>query len=235
MTTADPSTPASTEPGEPRAGRIYIGGTGRAGTSLLVELLDELGFETARGRSPYHEEARAGHETSLLDPAAPQVVKNPRQSGRLLGWLRDGTVDPAQLACVIIPVRDLDQATWSRLARSNEDRAVRAAGGVTGTRRPWRERDVLAADLASLLLAVAEFQLPHALLAFPRFAADARYCWQSLAPVLGDLPFDAFEPAWSATADPGRVTAYDASQASLRKAVPLVLSDTAARLRRRVR
>jgi hypothetical protein len=41
---------------------VIIAGTGRAGTSFLMELLHELGIDIGRDRLIYHAEARAGLE-----------------------------------------------------------------------------------------------------------------------------------------------------------------------------
>jgi hypothetical protein len=62
-------------------GRIIITGTGRAGTTFLVQLFSELGFDTGYSA----EEAmravdgisRAGLEKPLVDESNPYVIKSP--------------------------------------------------------------------------------------------------------------------------------------------------------------
>src|SRR5262249_23127910 len=93
---------------------LLIAGTGRAGTTLLVEIFERCGLETRVDHDRFDDVANAGFEWSLLDEDPPYVVKNPKSSWRLRGWLESGRVAPGQLDSVIIPIRDLAQAAQSR-------------------------------------------------------------------------------------------------------------------------
>ena len=90
---------------------LLIAGTGRAGTTFLVQYLAECGLDThlARNQHPgYDEDANAGLEDLLLDnPDAPYVVKSPwlyEYAERLLAD-REIVVD-----AVIIPMRSIVEA-----------------------------------------------------------------------------------------------------------------------------
>ena len=94
---------------------LIIGGTGRAGTSLLVKYLTECGLEThiSRNEKAYWDEnAMAGLEDlPLAGSDSPYVVKTP--------WLFECVDDLVKrkdiaIDAVIIPVRDLVEAVASR-------------------------------------------------------------------------------------------------------------------------
>lgn len=191
------------------ARHIFITGTGRAGTTMLVELLANLGFETSIDRSRFYPDASAGYEDSLIGLDPPYVVKNPREAASLRSWFSDGTVDPKSLDCVIVPIRDLEQATRSRIEQSTTAGVVRAPGGITGTWRPRRQHDVLVDRMLDLMLGLAEFNVPHLLIAYPRLALDPEYCFDALRPILGDVDRSSFEHAWALVSDPTKVHCYD--------------------------
>ena len=97
-------------------GRVIICGTGRAGTSFLVRLLTRCGIDTGFTREDdgFSDRLRAGCElraTGWDSPAAwaklPRVVKSPFLSVHLAAV-------PVPIDCVLIPVRDLRDATDSR-------------------------------------------------------------------------------------------------------------------------
>ena len=64
-----------------RPGRLYISGTGRAGTTFLMQLFTELGLDTGFKRvsdnKSYFPTARAGLEQDLFDRKGPRIVKSP--------------------------------------------------------------------------------------------------------------------------------------------------------------
>ena len=113
----------------PGNGHILITGTGRSGTTLLVQYFTALGFDT--GFTPEQIERRiddvshAGLETPLSADPLPYVAKSPFYTGSLGNALDAGDVEVA--AC-IVPMRDLFAAAESR-------RRVSAAAGSFGWRR----------------------------------------------------------------------------------------------------
>src|SRR5262245_45403961 len=106
---------------------LLITGTGRAGTTFLVQLLGRLGldigFADPDGEIAPH--CNAGLEWNLSDPNAPYVVKNPRLCDDLAGVLAAGGV---AIDHVVIPIRDLHEA-----AESRRD-VVRRVGAAPGER-----------------------------------------------------------------------------------------------------
>ena len=82
-----------------------IAGTGRAGTTFLMEWLRTAGVPGPDLRHlPYNDDARAGFETALLDAGASYLVKDPWLSD-YLHQLGDATFS---IDALIVPVRRID-------------------------------------------------------------------------------------------------------------------------------
>jgi hypothetical protein len=179
--------PPTTEP----AHKLLITGTGRAGTTFLVQLLTELGLDTGYARGTrsqdYFDHCAAGLEGELTAEASPYVVKNPAFCDSL----------PAILAThcfiidhVLVPIRQLDDAANSRIRVGGQDGLV--PGGLLGTSDPAAQRGVLAERFHGLMHALAAHDIPHTLLHFPRLALDADYAWTKLRFLLPSGEWTAF-------------------------------------------
>lgn len=180
---------------------LLIAGTGRAGTTFLVEYLAECGLDThlAHSRdSGYDEDANAGLEDLLLNnPGAPYVVKSPwlyEYAERLLA-------DPQTVVdAVIIPMRSIVEAATSRTV--NELRARYGStvvhddckqweswgttpGGVTYSLNPIDQARLLALGFHELLHTLVKHNVPVVLLDFPRFIGDPNYLYEALRSTLG--------------------------------------------------
>jgi len=181
--------------------KIIITGTGRAGTTFLVRLLTELGFDTGFTRENWqrhvHTHCSAGMEWDLADPEAPRVVKNPDLCERLGPLLATGRV---RIERALVPVRDLDSAAASRVRIG-----VGVPGGLVGTEAPDRQRAVLADRFHQLIEALAAHSVPVTFLHFPRFATDAEYCYAQLAGALGGIDWLEFEAAHARLSDPALI------------------------------
>jgi hypothetical protein len=161
--------------------KIVITGTGRAGTTLLVSVLTQMGLDTgeAAGRlSNVDARTHGGLEVLLDSPDAPRVVKDTTLPFRLAQLLEAGTVSVEH---VIVPIRSLDLAAASRLRGSNYGRNIFARGGLWGTVNPVKQRDALATMLYELIYTIAKFEIPHTLLEVPRFTTDWRYTHRALS------------------------------------------------------
>ena len=151
------------------AAKVVIAGTGRAGTTLLVQILTDLGLDTGFGSDQeIDERVHAGLERGIEAPDAPRIVKNPNLSRRLGSLLDEGRVE---IEHVIIPVRDLDIAAASRVRNTKYGADLHTFGGLIGTSKATRRREALALVFYELLYTVARYDLPHTFLMFPRFAA----------------------------------------------------------------
>ena len=161
------------------AAKVVIAGTGRAGTTLLVQVLTDLGLDTGFGSDhEIDERVHAGLERGIEAPDAPRIVKNPNLSRRLGTLLDAGRVE---IEHVIIPVRDLDVAAASRVRNTKYGSDLHTFGGLIGTSKATRQREALALVFYELLYTVARYDLPHTFLLFPRFAQDWEYTYEHLS------------------------------------------------------
>jgi hypothetical protein len=183
--------------------KVVIAGTGRAGTTLLVQILTQLGLDTGFATdAALDTHARAGLElVTLVD--APRIVKNPALSTNLRGVLERGDV---AIEHVIVPMRDLDIAAASRVRVSEYGRRPDAPGGMWHTNLGHNQRDALAGVFYELIWTLVEFDVPYTFLAFPRFALDADYLAEKLAWLAPDASVDDFRRAVEHCADPTLIT-----------------------------
>jgi hypothetical protein len=185
--------------------KLVITGTGRAGTTLLVQILDELGLDTGlrEGKlSPYGPSVRAGLECRVDDPDAPTVVKDMTLGFRIREVLAAGQVD---IGHVILPDRRLDVAAASRIRASGYGRRPFRRGALTGTLRATEQARVLADMRREILSALEDFHVPHTVLEFPRFAIDAPYTHARLAPLLAGATVEDVQRALDACVHPDMI------------------------------
>ena len=187
------------------AQHILIAGPGRAGTTLLVQLFGALGLETGAEGLSFDESSNAGLEADVLAEDAPRVVKDPTLTNRLRALLEEGMIDVGRIECVIVPLRNLDDAATSRIRNSVQQRRVSVDGGLFGTRRPRRQRDWLAAATYGLFETLALFEIPLLVLEYPRFATDCSYAFRRLQTVLSGCSECDFVDAWQSVVNPALV------------------------------
>lgn len=173
---------------------IVIGGTGRAGTSFLVEFLAACGLETAGEASEWHARARAGGE-SRLDSGTelPYVVKDPWL------WTYCKSLDLSRLSieALVVPVRDLTSAAASRVLQERAAIAGTPAvdrgdlnvfgytpGGVVYSLTVVDQARILAVGFHELLQWAVSNDIRTLLLDFPRIVEDGEYLVSSLWPLL---------------------------------------------------
>ncbi len=177
---------------------LLIAGTGRAGTSLLVKYLTELGLETHVSVSDvvgWSDDANAGLEDKVLhgNGKEPYVIKSP--------WLFQSideilASDDVKIDGVIIPIRDLSEAASSRtiLELQNihsqyqwftEEMAPWQAwgttpGGTVYSLNPLDQARLLAVGFHHLVERLVKAEVPIYLVAFPRFAEEPEYLYRAL-------------------------------------------------------
>ncbi len=184
-------------------GKIVIAGTGRAGTTLLVQVLTDLGLDTGFDpAAPIDGTVNAGLERSIEGPNAPWIVKSPDLS-RTLGAILDA--GRARVDHVIIPIRDLDIAAASRIRNTKYGSDLHTWGGLLGTNRATRQRDALSRMLYELLYTVARHDLDHTFLLFPRFTTDWEYTHAQLSFLAPELGADHWREALRARVKPALI------------------------------
>lgn len=164
--------------------KIVITGTGRAGTTVLVRILDALGLDTGIDSGkllPYMPGVRAGLECRIDDPDAPTVVKDMTLGFRMREILESGDVP---IAHVLVPTRRLDIAVASRVRAADYGRRPFRRGALTGTLHATEQEQVLVRLRDAIIDALNEYDVPYTTLEFPRFATDAAYAHEKLSAVV---------------------------------------------------
>jgi hypothetical protein len=196
--------------------KVVITGTGRAGTTLLMQILTRLGLDT--GYTDIHEEiydnCNAGMERLLDDPKAAYIVKSTHVFLQLERLLQSGRY---RIDHAFIPIRNIDDAAASRIAVARnapqglEGGGKPVPGGLYHCYHARGQKNALGRSLHKLLYTIASFDIPHTLLDFPRFARDARYLHNKLAPILGGISFPAFREAFREVVNLSLIHQFDSS------------------------
>jgi len=185
-----------------RKNHLMIAGTGRAGTTFLVQYLAACGLDTHLARHPaastYNEDANAGLEDLPFDnPQLPYVIKSPWLHAYATRLLADPSI---ALDAVIFPMRSIVEASASRVV--NELRARYAMeglpddcrlweswgttpGGIVYSLNPIDEARLLALGFHELMHTLVKHDVPLVMLDFPRLVEDPAYLYDKLHPVLG--------------------------------------------------
>ena len=196
---------------------VVITGTGRSGTTFLMQLLTRLnlgtGFDSDDLVNQIDPHSNAGLERDIRSEDAPYIIKTPF----FCNYAEEVVKNPLiTLDHVFIPVRDLSSAAASRIRVVREHpptelAPTQMAGGLWGTENPEDQAKILQDYLISLLLALADSQIPVTLLRFPRLVKDVEYTHQKLKPLLKGVAFEVFREAFDAVVRPDLVHDFSPS------------------------
>lgn len=194
---------------------VVITGTGRSGTSFLVQLLTRLGLDTGFSANTLDGKldpvGRAGLESNIRDDNAPYVVKSPNISNYIEEILENPEI---ALDLVIVPIRDIDEATNSRIKVSKDNLAQKGflarmfgskrgfAGGMMKTSNPQKQQFLLLRSLSHLLVECAKHDAPVVMLHYPRLMDDSDYLFHKLKPILNNVDLEQFKTTHQQTLKP---------------------------------
>ncbi|PBB19528.1 hypothetical protein [Mesorhizobium sp. WSM4313] len=192
------------------AKRIFISGTGRAGTTYLVQLLTKLGLDTGTWTDDeYCPNARAGLERHIFDLDAPRIVKSPFLCEQVDAVLAAGVA----IDHVIIPIRRLEDAAASRILVEQANPGENVKGGLWETETAEGQVDVLRRKLTSLIEALVRHDIPMTLISFPRSATDASYLYRKLSPLIPNVEEAFFHRVFVEVAKPELIHDFSAANA----------------------
>lgn len=196
---------------------IVITGTGRAGTTFLVQLLTNLGLETGftRQNMVLFEYARAGLEHDVRTESAPYIVKDPSFCDYVEEVLQR---DDIQIEHVFVPMRDLHAAAESRryvLETTPSDTSFASSlrawmrfrsakkrvipGGLWHTHNEDEQESILLHEIYKLALALSCTSIPLTLLHYPKSTKDSTYLYEKLKPILGEIGNSQFNSVFEET------------------------------------
>jgi hypothetical protein len=196
---------------------VVITGTGRAGTSFLVQLLTHLGVDTGINfndsdiNSRWAPYARAGLEHDIQKEDVPYVIKDPVFCDIVESVLAR---DDIAIDHVFIPMRDLYAAAESRrhvvqssMEAMNEEQRQgikprQIPGGLWSTDNPGDQEAVLLVKFYRLMHALSKTSIPVTLMQYPRITTDEKYLYEKLRPLLGSIEFGTFSTVFAQTVRP---------------------------------
>lgn len=170
-----------------RRRKVFIAGSGRAGTSVLTQILTALkldtGFTVTKGM---RKKVRAGYEANLFPKNivrdasnSPRIIKGPEQSFRLKQYLERKAV---VIDHMIIPVRDFQASAQSRLDVGLQWR-------LQGNGNQLSEQAAIHAQAVGLTIeACVLFDIPFTILKYPDYLLDVPMLYSQLKPAIPELP-----------------------------------------------
>jgi hypothetical protein len=202
-------------------GHILIGGTGRAGTTVLVQYFTVLGFDTGytieEAMARVDPISRGGLEHSLGRGNLAYVSKSP-WFGNHLGVRLEG--NELAVRWMIVPIRELHAAAESRrevsrrAEESGRDPHSQPGGLSFGAKgKPKQQEQRLGVQLYRLVHTLARYGVPTLLLPFPEFARDHGVLLHRLGPLLEEHGVSADESlaAYERVVDASHITDYPAA------------------------
>lgn len=186
---------------------LLIAGTGRAGTTFLVQYLHALGLEThlsrPENRGNYDQFANAGFEDTyeLVSStiSRPYVMKSPWLYEFVDKILMDKSIE---IDAVIIPIRDIVHSAQSRIVNELATLHRRhpwmkelertwgtfgsSPGGVISSLNPVDQGRLLALEFYRLIEKLAAKKIRIILLHFPEMITDSRLVYEELKDFLPD-------------------------------------------------
>jgi hypothetical protein len=204
---------------------VVITGTGRAGTSFLVQLLTHLGLDTGYrpedAKQRLNNVARAGLEQEFTSADSPYILKTPRFCDQADEVLRRGDII---IEHVFVPMRDLEAAADSRRFVTREAHSqwspwkrflkrMRGRDGVPGgeqlTSQGVSQEALLLQRVYKLLLILSNEHIPVTFLRYPRLVKDSEYLFRKLRPLLNGIAYEQFNSVWQQTVRPDLVHSFN--------------------------
>ncbi|HHY85893.1 MAG TPA: hypothetical protein GYA07_10250 [Verrucomicrobia bacterium] len=184
---------------------VIISGTGRAGTTFLVQLFTVLGLDTGYSdpQAKVFARSNAGMEWNIQRDDAPYIVKSPELCERLEEALQNPEI---VVEHALVPMRDLFSAAESRraVARKGSPKFL-VPRGLLRIRKPDEQETVLAHRLYSLMYTLARHDIPLTLLFFPRFVNDPEYLYGKVRFLIPDTSYETFKKGFDAVSRPDMV------------------------------
>ena len=194
---------------------IAISGTGRAGTTFLLNLFHELNLDVGDVHpSQLSSSSFGGLEHSFLDNNLPYIVKSPALCDHIDVIVNSSNIS---LDLLIIPIRDLHDAAESR---RRVTRIGDFYGGVLGhfSLLPHLQENLLAKKFYRLVFFASYASIPIVFLHFPKFAQDKKYLYSCINSFLTQQGIDycKFSKAFDVVYKPDRIHSFESKTSFFR-------------------
>jgi hypothetical protein len=197
-----------------RKSHVIVSGTGRAGTTFLVQLLTHLRLDTGFDSNTMEvlpkaraariasmdlfSTARAGLEMDIRAANAPYIVKTPL----LCDLAGEVLASSVRIEHAIIPVRQFNAAAASRahvqmLTTGSADGAKKVPGGLWDTDEAHNQAAILRQKFTKLIEVLVRHDIPITFLSYPRLVRDPDYLYAKLDFLLGDIDLASFRTAFN--------------------------------------
>ncbi len=171
-------------------GKVLITGTGRSGTTFLIELLTLLDLDTGFQRVNYTQyifpNCGSGMELDVTSPH--KFLKNPE-------FIRDirNVLNTTTIQSVIIPIRNYTESASSRAQHGKAQ-----AGGLWGNVTDAISQEVFYYQImAQYLVSMVRYDIATVFIDFDRMIANHMYLYMKLKHILpSSISLDHFERAF---------------------------------------
>ena len=178
---------------------VIITGTGRAGTTFLMQLLTVLGFDTGFTEKDFktliHPVSLGGLEYDIRRYGRkPYIIKNP--------WICDYidevlSRDDIVIDHAFIPIRNLHDAAESR-RRISKQGIIEGGMWACDSQEKGIQENILVKKFYHLILRLSEKNVPITFIHFPKLITDSDYLYQALFPLFKLIRnlYDIEDPFW---------------------------------------
>lgn len=168
-------------------------GPGRCGTTLIIRLLQKMGYDTGGCHEIFREKPI---EIRKQEFVWPRVIKG---TGTLCvnlnRWVKDNNWN---VEVVILCVRKLESNIASMIRKKRSRGAYK---GLTDEELEERIRQEVPAGYKQARANIKEGEYRYIEIEFPRSARDVEYCYNALHEAIPDLDKEKFITAWTDIVD----------------------------------
>lgn len=200
--------------------KYFISSTGLCGTTVLIKLFEELGYEIGNTHYPnanpeFLKDDRVFYALKKGEEVYwPEVIKHLGGGCyNLTKYVKDWNW---KLEHVFIPLRTIDQSLNKRFAKPDKYIRSKSFGisndlfnSLSEVEKIDGMRNILFKQIGSLIFQCIELDVPITILNYPRFVLDKEYCWSLLDDFIeGPMTWKKFDKAFTKIVDPEKVHEY---------------------------
>jgi hypothetical protein len=201
---------------------VIISGTGRAGTTFLVQLLTVLELDTGYSdlTTNVFTNCQAGMEWDIHNPEVPYIVKSPWLCDYLEEVLLKGNI---VIDHALIPIRDIYSVAESRrdVQRRTDPSFLEGSkiipGGLWHTDKPEEQEAILEQRFYQLIYTLVKYDIETTFLYFPRFIHDPEYLYKKIRFILKDIDYETFLKAFGKVVRPELVHNFNPKQETVKE------------------